>query len=302
MGKNTVSYIFAITCVVLWGFSFVWADFLISSGVGILAYITERMIVAAAILWIAGLIMKTVQKVERKDIGWMFLLGFSEPFVYFIGENYGIKHTSGVIAALMIALVPVFCLFAERIFFKAPLTFKRMFGVLITLPGILMVVLNRGGETGGTKLIGILLLLMAVTASCSYIMFTKKMTEKYSAYTIVTWQFTFGAVLFLPLFLLFGRDGVSENYFTLPIQSTILALALLCSCVCFGMWAYITGALGVTKTSIFSALIPLATAIVAFILYPELESFSWLKVAGILVSVLGVILVQLDPASAGKKS
>ncbi len=295
---NTLAYIFAVSCVVLWGFSFVWANFLISSGVGILAYMAERMVVAAALLWTAGLLTKKIQKVEKSDMKWMFLLGFSEPFVYFLGENYGIKYThSGVVAALMIALVPVFCMFAERIFYKVPLSPKRMTGVLITIPGILMVIFQKGGMAGA-HIAGILLLLLAVTASCSYTMFTKRMTEKYSPFTIVTWQFTFGAALFVPVFLLFDTEGVTPVFFTLPVQMTILALAVLCSGVCFGMWAYMTGRLGVTRTSIFSSLIPLATAIVAYVLYPEQESFSWIKVAGILVAVLGVVLVQLAPSKS----
>lgn len=295
---NIIAYTFAITCVVLWGFSFVWANFLIGSGVGILAYMAERMLVAASLLWIVGLLTKKIQKVDKTDRKWMFLLGFSEPFVYFIGENYGIKYThSGVIAALMIALVPVFCMFAERIFYKVPLSPKRMLGVLITLPGILMVIFQKDGMAGA-QFAGILLLLLAVTASCSYNMFTKKMTEKYSPYTIVTWQFTYGAMLFVPLFLICDVKGVTPVFFTLPVQLTILALAVLCSGVCFGMWAYMTGKMGVTRTSIFSALIPLATAIVAYLLYPEQESFSWLKVAGIVVAVFGVILVQLAPSKS----
>ena len=90
-----------------------------------------------------------------------------------------------------------------------------------------------------------LLLFFAVGGALIYGYVTNKMISRYNPMTIVTYQFSFGALLFLPFFLLFGLKGLTPEFFSMPVQSKIMALAVLCSCVCFGLWAFCTGKLGV---------------------------------------------------------
>lgn len=291
--NNFKAYIFALIAITAWGFSFIWEDYLIKNNIEIFAFIFERMLIAAVILWLAGLVTGGVQKVHKKDFKWMFLLAFGEPFIYFLGENFGIKYTSGVMAAIIIATIPLFCTVVDRLLYKFKLTLPKVLGCLLSLIGIVLFVMEKGGM-GSSHLKGILLLLFfAVGGALIYSYVTREMIKKYSAYTIVTYQFSFGAVLFLPLFLLFGVRGIDAQFMSYDVQSKILALAILCSCMCFGLWAYCTGKLGVTRVSIFSALIPLVSAIAAYFLYPGQESFTPLKIAGMLLTIIGVIIVQL---------
>ncbi len=292
--ESSRGYLFALISVIIWGFSFIWEGFLINNNIEIYTFIFERMLISSLILWIVGFFAKSIQKVNNKDFKWFFLLAFGEPFIYFIGENFGIKYTgSGVVAALIIATIPIFCLFSERIIDKTPISKSKLLGCFITLPGILMVVFEKEGFSGA-HIKGILLLFLSVIGAVVYTFFAREMIKKYNAYTIVTWQFTFGAILFLPLFLLFGRDGFTKEYFSVGVQSTIFALAILCSCLCFALWAYATGKLGVTSVSIFSALIPAISALVAYFLYPNQERFTWIKLLGIFIVIFGVVLVQIS--------
>ncbi|MBP5229369.1 MAG: DMT family transporter [Bacteroidales bacterium] len=286
-------YLFALIAVTIWGFSFVWEDYLIKNNIEIFTFIFERMFLSTVILWTVGLIAGSIQKIQKGDMKWMFLLGFGEPFIYFLGENFGIKYTSGVMAAVIIATIPLFCTFIDRFLYKYKLSFQKVLGCLLSLLGIIFFMMEKGGM-GSSQLKGILLLfIFAVGGALIYGYTTKEMCKKYSPFTIVTYQFTFGALLFLPLFLLFGIKGLTPQYFTMDVQSKILALALLCSCVCFGLWAYCTGKLGVTRANIFSALIPLVSAGAAYFLYPGQESFNYLKLIGIILTISGVIIVQV---------
>ena len=86
-------------------------------------------------------------------------------------------------------------------------------------------------------------------------------------------------------------DGFnSEIYFSPETWYPIICLAVLCSSLAFSLWVSTIKNLGVAKSSIFSALIPVAAAIIAWILgYELLNSRQWI---GIMVSSLGVILSQ----------
>ncbi|MBO5709586.1 MAG: DMT family transporter, partial [Bacteroidales bacterium] len=70
----------------------------------------------------------------------------------------------------------------------------------------------------------------------------------------------------------------------------IICLAILCSSLAFSLWVSTIKNLGVAKSSIFSALIPVAAALIAWALGHEiLNSRQWI---GIAISTFGVILSQ----------
>jgi drug/metabolite transporter (DMT)-like permease len=71
-----------------------------------------------------------------------------------------------------------------------------------------------------------------------------------------------------------------------------LSLAVLCSCLCFGLWISSIGKLGITRTNIFSALIPAVSAVGAFALGQE--ELSGIRIAGIAIVIAGVILAKKE--------
>ena len=68
------------------------------------------------------------------------------------------------------------------------------------------------------------------------------------------------------------------------------ALALLCSATAFTSWAYAIGKLGVARTSVFLAVVPLVTALLAF-LFGE-ETLAPLQWAGLAIGMAGIYLTQ----------
>lgn len=288
--NNYKAYLFAVIAIILWGFSFIWEDILIKNNIEIFAFIFERMVVASLVLWVASILTNKVQKVPLKDLGWLFLLALSEPFIYFIGETIGMKKTgSGVIAAVIVSTIPIFCVFLEKLFYKKKITFLKLLGVVISILGVFFVVYSQEGVHNFNPQ-GLLILSLAVFGALGYSFLVVKMVRKYNILTIVTWQFTFGAIQFLPLFLIVGVENLTPVFFSLKIQSIILSLAVLCSCICFSLWAFATSKLGVTKTNVFSALIPVVSAIVAHFISDE--PITSLKMLGIAIVVAGVIIVQ----------
>ena len=137
------TYLFTTLAIVLWGFSFVWTNDILQRDVAPFTFLFIRLFLAGTILYAGSKFAGKLEKIERKDYIWVILMAFFEPFIYFIGETYGIKATnSAVISAVIIATIPVFTLFAERILYKVPLTGFKIFGTAITIPGIIMVIMK----------------------------------------------------------------------------------------------------------------------------------------------------------------
>ena len=101
-------YIAAFIAVFLWGFSFIWTNDIINAQVPIFTFLFIRLALAGIILFIFSKATKKLQKLNLKDFLWLLLMSFFEPFIYFIGESYGMKATgSAVLTAVIIATIPI---------------------------------------------------------------------------------------------------------------------------------------------------------------------------------------------------
>lgn len=293
--KKTVGkYPSAIIAIILWGLSFVWTKEIINENVPVFTFLFIRLFTASLILYIFCSLAGKLQKVKRQDIKWLVLMAFFEPFIYFIGESYGMIATnSATISAVIIATIPVFCIISERIFYKIPFTLHKIAGIIITLPGIALVAFEKG-NISVDHIYGLVLLFIAVIGATGYGTVVKKVADSYNNYTIATWQFGAGATFFLPLFLFAGGiEGLNGNFFSFKVLYPLLSLAILCSCVAFVLWINAIRGLGITKANIFSTLIPGISALAAAAIGQE--SITWHRIAGIIIVIAGVALAQYTP-------
>jgi len=292
--KNSPSlfvYLSICTAVFLWGFSFIWTNSLLQQNFPVFSLVFFRMSFAAVILLSVSLVARKLQKISKKDWGWFFLLVSLEPFIYFIGETFGLKIVnSPTLGAIIISTIPIFALIAGRIFYSEKITGFNIFGIGITLPGILMVVFEKGGLQF-SHTIGILLLFIAVLAAVGYSVVVKQLAYKYNSYTIVTYQHLLGALFFLPLFIYFDSSTFSiENLYNMEILKPLLFLAALCSSLAFILFINSIKSLGVARTNIFTTLVPVVSAFGAFMLGEE--GLTVMKIVGIVIVVAGVIIAQ----------
>ena len=284
-------YIASMFAITLWGMSYIWTDQLIALNIPIFYFVFIRILLAGIILFLFNTAYARIKRIQRQDLGKFLLLALFEPFIYFICETYGLKLTgSPTLSAMVIATIPIFSIGAGIIFFKEKVNFINIIGILFTLVGIVMVAMAKG-ELGENFIWGVALLLIAVVSEVGHASITKSLSGNYSSQIIVMYQFLIGSVYLLPLFIWKGVEGFSiETHFSPEVWYPIICLAVLCSSLAFSLWVSTIKNLGVAKSSIFSALIPVAAAIIAWILGHELlNSRQWI---GIAVSSLGVILSQ----------
>ena len=285
-------YIAPISAITLWGMSYLWTNRLIELQIPIFYFVFVRILLAGLILFLFNAAYGRIKRMQKNDIPKFFLLAFFEPFIYFICETYGIKLTgSPTLSALVIATIPIFSIGAGMIFFKEKINAVNIFGIFLSLAGILMVAMAKG-ELGENFIWGVILLLLAVLSTVGHSSITKSLTSNYSSQVIVMYQFLIGSLYLLPLYLWKGLDGFNtEIYFSPEAWYPIICLAVLCSSLAFSLWVSAIKSLGVVKSSIFSALIPVVAAIIAWILGHEfLNARQW---TGIGISTVGVILSQL---------
>ena len=289
--SKTLIYIASMFAIILWGMSYIWTDKLIGQGIPIFYFVFVRIFMAGIILFLFNTAYARIKRIQRRDLGKFLLLAFFEPFIYFICETFGLKLTgSPTLSAMVIATIPIFSIGAGILFFKEKINGINIVGISLSLVGIVLVAMAKG-ELGEHFIWGIILLLVAVLSEVGHASITKSLAGNYSSQIIVMYQFLIGSIYLLPLFLWKGLDGFDyEVYFDGDVWYPIICLAVLCSSLAFSLWVSTIKNLGVAKSSIFSALIPVAAAIIAWVIGHEaLNDRQWI---GIGISTFGVILSQ----------
>lgn len=273
-----------------WGLSFIWSSQLLKYYQPV-TIIIIRLVISSLFLFGFIYLSGAYQKIERSDIKYIFLSALFNPFLYFLFENYGLKHSTPTIAAVIIATIPVFSPFVAYLTFRERLTWVNIAGIIISFSGVMILLINKD-FTFSVDLRGVGYLFGAVFSALLYSAMLRRLTLRYSALTLVANQNLIGIVLFLPIFLLFDFHSAMQVRVNLEIVAAFLLLAILASSAAFVFFAHSVKLIGISKSNIFSNLIPVFTAVFAYLLYDEI--FTMKKVTGIIVVIAGVYLSEMS--------
>jgi len=290
MKPSHYAYFFPLTFVIIWGFTFVWAEQILEVYSPI-TMVFIRLCIASLFLYFFVKTTKKLQKFEGKDFRLMILAAFAEPFLYQIGESHGILHSSGSFAAIMVALIPLVVPIAVWMVFGIRSSWTVILGIIISFGGILYMILGDNFELV-VDIRGILFLSLAILAAVVYVLCIQKLLAKYNPFTIVFYQTFLSALMFLPLFVSTGWQEFRATPFDTSIYTTLVMLAILGSGVAFICFVESIKRIGAVRTQLFTNLIPIVTVIVAYLLLDEI--LTWQKIIGICIVILGLFISQIE--------
>jgi drug/metabolite transporter (DMT)-like permease len=281
-------YLPVFLAMVFWSFSFIWYK-QVFNYYDPVTVIVLRLVFAVPLLFVLSIATGKLQYISSNHIKWFALLGFLEPFLYFLGECYGVNMISPTLASIIISLIPLLAPIPARYLFRERFNAANYAGLLVSLAGVIMVILGEGSSKKAA-LTGVLLMLLAVFAAVGHSIFVRKLSEYYNTFTIVTYQSTFGLVYFIPLFFFIAFKQFMHTHHTFNMLFPVIELAVFASTFAFLLFVHSIQRLGMAKTNAFVYLIPVFTAVLAYVFLKE--NFSILKIAGIGVVVAGLIVSQ----------
>jgi drug/metabolite transporter (DMT)-like permease len=282
------TYTVAILAMLFWGLSFVWSSIVLQYYSPI-ATIFLRLVISTGVLFLFLKISKKMEKIKKEDFRLIVISAFFNPFLYFLGENYGLKLTSPTIASVIIATIPVFAAVAARLTLKEKLHWINILGIIVSFAGIMVMLVNRDMTLSASP-IGVGMLLFAVASAVIYSVFLKRLTEKYSSMNIIFYQNLIGIVLFLPVFLVHDLGDVLSVIPDVRLVTSLLLLAVFASTIAFVFFTMTVKSIGVSRANVFSNLIPVFTGIFSFIFISEI--FTLNKIIGMIVVIAGVFITQ----------
>lgn len=284
------TYIAAVLSMTAWALSFVWIKVAYESFQPI-SLIFFRLVGASLLMLTIGLLFKNIQPIKKGDFHLFLILAFFEPFLYFMGESFGMRYVSSTLGAVIISTIPLFAPFAGWFIVKEKVTLNNMVGIITSLAGVFLITYNFGAGSTASAL-GIGLMFLAVFAAIFYTVFLRKLTNHYTGATIVTYQSIIGLLYFTPVFLFFEMPEFSFTAISRSSYYALIQLTIIASVLAFLLFTYSVKRMGITKANAFVNLIPAITYIFAIIILGE--TISAQKIAGILVVIVGLFVCQIN--------
>jgi len=294
---NLIPYLSVTLAMIFWSYTFIWYkevyDFY-----NPITVVFFRLIISSIFLFALMYPLKRLQKIQKADIKYFILVALFNPFLYFLGESYGIKYVSSTVAAVMIATIPLFTSFTSSYFLNEKITKMNILGIVFSIVGVSFVIFNRG-ESIDVSPFGIGMLSLAVAAAIGYTLVLKKLSAKYNSISIVTYHNFIGIFLFAPLFFILDFPEFRATGFSAEAWVPLLELAVFGSSFAFIFFTFAIQKIGIGKANAFTNLIPVITAIIAYFVLDEILNMN--KITGILLVIGGLFLSQIKTSGLRNK-
>ena len=270
----------ALTAAVLFGIS---TPLVQRFGAGLGSLSTAALLYAGAAL-VGALLRRPVERearVQRRDAPRLALMALFGAGVGPVALAWGLQHTSGASASLMLTLEAVFTAILARLWYHETMDRRVVLAMALLTSGGMALVLDRA-DAGSDQVLG-LLAVMAATAAWGVDNTLSRTVAERDPGQVVMFKGALGAIATTVLTVVFGE----------PLPRLAPALALLAvGATGYGLslrfYLLAQRAFGAARTGSVFAFAPFVGAMFAFML-GERSGSAWM-LAGAALMVLGIVL------------
>lgn len=290
--KHLQGHLLILTSALIFGLNYPISKWLLSDYLNPEFYLCARLAVSCILFWTLSLFLPR-EKLSLKEIGIFFLCsvgGVTGNQLLFI---WGLDMTSPIDASAITAARPILVLLLSALILRERITRLKSAGVLIGAAGAIGLILLSGINGGNAaSLAGDLCIFASGFVYALYFVFSKPLSEKYRATTMMKWMFLFAAVQILPFYVP-GILASDTPIFAAPLTAPAVAAMIF---VFFGtsFLGYLLIPMAVrrirpTTASMYNNLHPIVACVIAVALGQDsLSPEKILAAAAILFGVYAV--------------
>ncbi|MFK7808853.1 MAG: DMT family transporter [Saprospiraceae bacterium] len=253
-----------------------------------LGFILMRAACACLLFWLLHTVA-VKEKVERKDFGLLILCGLTGVAINQMFFFSGLKLSQPINAALIMTTIPIMIIMISPILTDEKITWWKIAGIITGAIGaVILVLYGKSVELGRENLLGDIFLFINATSYGVYLVLVNRLMQKYNAFTVLKWVFTFGLLFIIP----FGAPqlvDVEWSSFPLSIWLAIAYVLLFTTFFSYLFNAYALKIVSPTVAGIYVYLQPLLATLVALSLGKD--ELTLIKVFAGMMIFLGVFLV-----------
>lgn len=282
--QNHFLWVMVIAAVFFWGSNFN-AIAALDSGLPAIISSLIRFVIASVVLVALFPFVKPGIALSSRDYVALAGLGFVGIFCFNYAIFAGMKETSAVNGALIMASMPLVSVFLSKLFLNTKISSAQYMGLALGLFGVFLVI-TKGNYTTLKYNAGDLWIVFACFCGGLYAVLTKKFISHIPSSQVTRWTISLGTVfMFLVSFL---QGEIHYDYSSISLSSYALLgyMGLLGTVVAYYFWVKGCQVLGPERISVTTNLIPLFTLVISFILGQQIEP---VQLIGTVIILLGVL-------------
>lgn len=303
-----VAYIFAVLKGCIYG-STVFFTGRLTENTDFLDVLALRFLLSFAVMWLLKTARILKIKVGVKDffvknertpfLKNLFLAALFEPVLYMLFETVGISQTTGVTAAVILSLAPVFSVISERIFLRENCTLPHMGFLACGMVGAIYIAVNTSTSDGKNTVFGILCILIALACGSLFATFSRKSSKRFGAMEVTYFSCVLGAFSFNAVNLV--RHLVSgdlrhyfDPYFNTENIVGFLFLGVMSTVVATAMNNYALSKVQLSTMAAFGGVSTVVTVLIGvFVNDEKLYFYHAIGFALIFARMVGVSVIMI---------
>ncbi len=230
--------------------------------------------------------------IRRRDVLPLLLAGFVIFTCFSLLFNASLRLTEAARGALMLATTPLWSVLIGRVFSGERLRVRQISGIVLSVVGIALSLLDRGLVFGGNmhQYLGDGLMLLAALCIAIYGVLARRLLRRYRAITVITYAMLLGTLLLVP-FLLLETPVATVRGLDQRTVLLLVFLGVLGGALAHFLWVQSLASLAATQVAVYINLNPLVAAVLgAWLLRETVALLFWV---GFVMVLAGVLLVNL---------
>lgn len=292
--EKTLAYLAIIGKALIYGLSILWLGRVLER-MGVFDVLALRFCISAFVVILLQRVGILKIRFKGKNMWPLLLAALFEPAGYFVFETLGIEKTTTLMAGIVLSLMPIFAVLAERLVLKEKTSVIQKLFLAFGVAGAMIIVLSSSAGEGNNELWGILFLCLAMLCGSFFLTFSRRASSQFTTMEITYVMCIAGAVLFnsinFVLKLLRGDlNRYFEPFFDPPILLGLLFLGIFSSIAATGMNNYALSKLQASQVAALGGLSTVVTVAAGVIVNGEV--LTMYHVAGTLLILAGGIGVN----------
>ncbi len=271
---------------------------MISTGESIYCLQLLSMLIAGVILFALvgkNKIIEELKSAGPRDYKIFFLQTLSGVVLFRVFVIYGVSLTKAMDAGVIMSLTPIMTVVLSVIFLKEKLGKLELIALPCAFAGVLIINLNgiHDSTPGSMRLIGNLMVLLAVLGESGFVIFSKKTSTEISPLIRSFLVCIFAICLFFPFSIYELTQGYSflkDLDFWLLTLYTGVVLTVIAYILWFRGIVHVNG----TTAGVFSSLVPLSAIVLVFIFLGEVITKMQLTGLIFILTAVGLIVFSKE--------
>jgi drug/metabolite transporter (DMT)-like permease len=215
MNSRSWALVCAWMVAIIYGVTFTVAKDVMPKYVDAYGFIVLRVAGATILFWLVSF-FGPKEKIAKNDFFRIAACAFFGVALNMLTFFKGLSYTSPIMGAVLMVTTPMIVLILSSVLMKEKMQSKKIIGILLGLAGTITLILyGKALNNAPNATLGNLLVFVNAVSYAFYLIFVKKLMDKYNAFTFVKYIYLFGLFMVLP----FGyHDLQVVNWQEIPLN------------------------------------------------------------------------------------